>query len=515
MMGRFVMLVVLGLAMALGMPGPADAAKDHLIVAHEDAVKTMDYYQTTARIGITTGYMIWDPLLERSAKDGSLRPHLVTSWKNVNPTTWEFKLRPGVKVHSGNPLTAEAVRFTLEDRILDPKQKSPTLPGWKWVKKVEVVDDLTFRIVTEQPYPLILERLNVLFIYDPKWTKEMVAKNGENFLARNAMGTGPYKFVKFEEGIKIELVRNENYWKKDWPKFKRMTIRFIPEMATRMAELISGGIDACDSILPDQIVSIEQNKTTKIVEVPILRVNFWQFDGDGRAPGTPPALKDVRVRQAVWHAIDREAIIKNVLGGHADLVNIPMNPKQFGADPSIKGLEYNPEKAKTLLKEAGYEKGFTVNLWTYTAITKQVNEAAAGYLEKVGIKLVIKDYVGRVGEMEKVSTAGKTDGLLNMTWGSYNIFDADAIMPYFFMTPEASYCYNNDPELNGWLREARGTLDQKLRKELYFKAQKRIIDRVYWLPFFTQRDIHGCNKNLSYELGPDQVPRYQYATWKE
>jgi peptide/nickel transport system substrate-binding protein len=514
-MGKLIVGIILCGLVALVGAGPAYAAKDHLIVAFEDAVKTMDYYQTTARVGIQTGYMIWDPLLERDAKDGSLHPHLVTSWKNINPTAWEFKLRPDVKFHNGNPLNAEAVRFTLEDRILDPVQKSPTLPGWRWVKKVEVMDDLTFRIITEQPYPLILERLNVLFIYDPKWTKEMVAKNGESYLSRNAMGTGPFKFVKFEEGIKIELVRNENYWKKGWPKFNKMTIRFIPEMATRMAELVSGGIDACDAILPDQIATIEKNKSTKVIEVPILRVNFWQFDGDGRAPGTPPALKDVRVRRAIWQAIDRKAIIQNVLGGHADLVDIPMNPKQFGADTSIKGPEFNPEKAKALLKEAGYENGFTVNLWTYTAITKQVNEAAAGYLEKVGIKAVIKDFVGRVGEMEKLSAASRTDGILNMTWGSYNIFDADAILPYFFLTPEAVYCYNNDSELNLWLREARNTLEQKLRKTLYSKAQKRIVERVYWMPFFTQRDIHGCNKNLSYELGPDQVPRYQYATWKE
>jgi peptide/nickel transport system substrate-binding protein len=88
-------------------------------------------------------------------------------------------------------------------------------------------------------------------------------------------------------------------------------------------------------------------------------------------------------------------------------------------------------------------------------------------------------------------------------------------MPYFFMTPESPYCYNNDAELNGWLRDARYTLDQKLRKTLYAKAQKRIIERVYWMPFFTQRDIHGSNKNLHYDLGPDQVPRYQYATWKD
>jgi peptide/nickel transport system substrate-binding protein len=513
-LGRFMILICFGFFLILVASSPSMAGKDHLIVAFEDSVKTMDYYQTTQRIGVNTGYMMYDPLLKRDPKDGSLHPHLVTEWKIINDTTWEFKLRPGVKFHNGNPLTAESIRFTIEDRVLDPAQKSPTAAGWKWIKKVEVKDDLTFRFITDGPYPALLERLNVLFPYDPRWVKEMVAKNGEAFLSRNTMGTGPFKFVKFIEGNRIELERNENYWDKGYPKFPKMTIRFIPEQSTRIAELISGGIDAAGGILSDQIATVNNSKAAHMIIVPAIRISFWQFDSSGRAPNTPPALKDVRVRRAIWHAIDREAIIKNVLGGNADLVNIPQSPRQFAADTSIKGYEYNPEKAKALLKEAGHEKGLTLSLWTYTAITKMANEAAIGYLERVGIKGVIRDYVGRVGEMEKLCQTSKTEGILNMTWGSYNIFDPDAIMPYFFMSPEAPYDYTNDAELAGWLREARRTLDKQKRRELYAKAQKRIIDQAYWMPFFTTRTMYGVNKNLSLTVGVDEVPRFQYATWK-
>jgi peptide/nickel transport system substrate-binding protein len=206
--GRLSLLISIGLLLILFASSPATAGKDHLMVAMEDSVKTMDYYQTTQRIGVNVGYQIYDPLLKRDPKDGSLHPHLVTEWKNINDTTWEFKLRPGVKFHSGNPLNAESIRFTIEDRVLDPAQKSPNAAGWKWVKKVEVKDDLTFRIITDGPYPPLLERLNVLFPYDPKWVKEMVAKNGEAFLSRNAMGTGPFKFVKFVEGTKTTGTRD-------------------------------------------------------------------------------------------------------------------------------------------------------------------------------------------------------------------------------------------------------------------------------------------------------------------
>jgi peptide/nickel transport system substrate-binding protein len=128
------------------------------------------------------------------------------------------------------------------------------------------------------------------------------------------------------------LVRNDNYWKEGRPKFQKMTIRFIPESVTRLSELFSGGIDDDLYVLPDQVGTVNQSGNAKVNEVPILRLYFWQFDGDGRAPGTPSALKDVRVRRAIWHAIDRETILKNVLAGHVDLVSIPVNPKQSGAD---------------------------------------------------------------------------------------------------------------------------------------------------------------------------------------
>jgi peptide/nickel transport system substrate-binding protein len=508
---RFWLSMFFAVALFLCLAGSVQAAKNHLVVGFEDTVGTMNYYQTTARVDIQTAMMIYDPLLERDPKDGSLHPHLVAEWKIINDTTWEFKLRPGVKFHNGNPLNAECIRFTIEDRILDPKQKSPLLTNWKWIKKVEVIDDLTFRLITDGPYPVVLQRLNFLFPIDPRWTKEMIAKNGEEYLSNNAMGTGPFKFVRFVKGEKIELVRNEQYWKKGFPKFEKMTIRFIPEMSTRLAELIAGGVDIAHAILPDQIPTLEKSKNVKVVEVPILRFFFWAFDGDGRAGERSAPLKDVRVRRAIYHAIDREAIIKNVVNHHADLCNIPMNPLQFGADTSIKGLEYNPEKAKALLKEAGYEKGFTLSLWPILALYKQVDEAAAGYLDKVGIKVEIKDYVGRWPEAAKLLTTGKVDGALTTSWGMFSIYDPDAFWPFFFLTPEGPYVFNTDPELMDWIRQSRQTLDQEKRKGLYKKAQQRIIDRVYMMPWFTERAIHGASKHFSYVLGSDEIPRYQYG----
>ncbi len=494
----------------------AHAGKDHLNVAIQDTLKTMDFYDTSSRVALYSAYMIWDPLLERDPKSGELKPHLVKSWKTPDKNTWEFKIRAGVKFHNGNPLTAESIRFTIEDRILDPERKSPVAGKWKWLKKVEVVDDLTFRFITENPYPLVLQQLNTLFPYDPEWTKAMISKHGEKYLYEHAMGTGPFKLVKYTNGVSTKMVRNEHYWKKGVPAFPEMTIRYIPEMSTRIGELLSGGAD-CVQIDPDQIPVIERSKIGRVVETPILRIFFWQFDSMARAPKTHKALQDVRVRRAIWHAIDRKAIIDNVLSGHADLIDIPLNPRHFGADTSIKGYEYNPEKARALLKEAGYEGGggIKLTLWTVSTLHKQANEAAIGYLGQIGIKAVIRDYIGRYGEVAKLCVGGKTDGAYTMSWGSYNIFDPDSILTYFFMKPEAPFNYTNDEELSNWLKTARNTIDEAKRKDLYYKAQKRIVDQVYWMPFFVQHEIQGANKHFQYDLGVDQIPRWQYGSWKE
>ena len=504
-------IFIMAMVMVAVWPSGALAGKDNIQLALSDVLVGLDYYQTTARVNIQVGYMMFDPLLERDAKTGELRPHLVTSWKVVNPTTWEFKLRTDVKFHNGNPFNAESVRFTVMERILDPAQQSPQRSGFKWIKDVEVIDNNTFRIITEKPYPLVLQRMNVLFPYDPQWIKEMEAKHGKAYLASHAMGTGPFKLVKFVSRDRIELVRNDDYWKKGVPAFPKMTIRTIPEASTRLAELIKGNIDD-GVIVPDMAPAVKKNKNLYVMETPILRVVHFQFDSIGRAPKSPKALQDPRVRRAFWHAIDRKTILKHVLARATSYLNIPINPMAFGADKDMPAPEYDPEKAVALMKEAGSE-GYTATVWVFNTMLVKFVEASMPYLEKINVKLKIRDYVGRYGEFAKVWKGGKCDGITGVSWGSYNIFDADALWSYFFMIPEAPYNYTKDTELSDWLHAARETLDPEKRKELYRKAQKRIIDQAYWMPIWTQHALHAVNKHFQFEFGSDQVPRWQYGKW--
>lgn len=481
--------------------------RDTLKIGFSTKIPALDFYKTTGREPIQIANMIMDSLVSRNPETGKIEPRLARSWKVIDDTTWEFTLQPKVTFHNGNPCTAQAVKFTVEERILSEAQKSPQRGNFKWIKEVQVVDDSKFRLITEKPYPLVLERLDTLFIYDPVYCKQV----GDKVLAEAPMGTGPYRFVKWDRGSQLVLKKNSSYWEKGVPKIENVIIRIIPELSTRLAELLSGGIDFGVYFSPDTWKTMENSKEVEAMEVPILRVSFWQFDVAGRASKSP--VMDRRVRQAVWHAIDRDAIIKEVLQGYGTVLNAPVHPLQFGHDPSIKGYDYNPEKARRLLKEAGYEKGFDLDLWQYRELQNQANQAAMGYLSKVGINVKIHDYRGNLGQLIKLRDAGKVSGIGNYTWGSYNIFDADAILANFFMLSEKK-CYSSDKELDAWLNDARNTLDGERRKQLYSKAQHRIIEEAYWMPFYVVHLIMGRHKDLNITVGRDETIHFNRAYWR-
>ena len=492
----------------LGAAGQALAARDTMNIAFPSKFHTMEPYQTSARQMLQMGYLIWDPLVLRDPDSGKILPHVATSWKTVDDRTWEFKIRSDIKFHDGSPLTSEAIRYTIHDRILDKEKKSPRLSNFKWVKEVEVVDDTTFRIHTHAPYASALERLNTLYIMSPKWG----AAHDFQYIQEHAMGTGPYKWVSWQKGSKVVLQKNENYWLKDVPAIKNVTIKIVPEAATRQAELFSGGVDVALNLLLDQLPAFESQPNYRVLNFPIIRVDFWQFDSRGRAGDSP--VKDVRVRKAIAHAIDRNRIVSKLVKEEGYEVNTPMSPYHFGVDKTAKWYDYDPEKSKKLLADAGYPNGFEIDLWQYSDHQNLPNQAAMQMLSKVGIKINLKDYRGNSQQMGKLRRGGKITGIGNFNWGSYNIFDADAIL-YPFFDMESSNNYSGDEELSKWLNDARNSVDAEMRAALYKKAQDRIIDQVYWMPFFGVKRFYGHHKDLELKAGLDEVPRLQFARWKK
>jgi len=331
-------------------------------------------------------------------------------------------------------------------------------------------------------------------------------------VAEFALGTGPSRFVSWGKGNKLVLEKNPDYWAEGLPKTPHVVIRVIPEQSTRIAELISGGADLVSKLDPDKAALVEKNARTKIMETASHRINFWQFDSMGRAGKTP--LQDKRVRQAIWHAIDRQAIVDTMFQGHAKVINSPLSPFDFGYDGSLRGLPYDPDKSRALLKEAGYGQGLELEIMYYYPIQHQFNSAAMGYLEKVGVKLKLNDYRGNIGQAIKVRDGGKAKDIGNFGWASYMLLDADGTLPIWF-GEGSKKSYTQDAELAQWIEEARFSFDREKRAELYKKAQQRIIEEVYWMPVSTVNTIYGANAKLRLKLPINETVLLKIADWED
>src|SRR3990167_4177448 len=508
-MRAIAVLLTLALA-ALAGAAPAGAApKGRVTVAIASDTPTQDPHMHTARMGIIINQHIFDTLLTRDTTTWKPAPHLAEAVKNVNPLTWELRLRRGVTFHNGEPFNAESVKFSF-DRVLNPEQKSPIRGNFTWIKSVDVVDEHTVRILTTKPYPLIQEILTFgnFGMVPPKYIKE---KGDANF-AKNPVGTGPFKFVEWRKGERTVMEANERYWK-GAPAIKTLTFRVIPEAATQIAELLSGGVDIIRAVPPDQIPAIDRSGTARITATKILRVVYLQLDGDGRAGKTP--LTDVRVRRAINHAVNVDEIMQKVLGGKAVRAATGTNPMAFGFDPAIKPYAYDPQAARKLLAEAGFPNGFEVTLNTYAGSivsVDQVSQATMGYLGKVGIKVKPRHF-SDVGQYLANFRGSKLDGMTLASWGYNSVFDTDAIYYIHFHSGEP-YAYNTSKEMDQWLEAGRSTVDPKQRQELYSRFQRFIVDQAYWVPMYAQFTIEAVSNKLNYEASSDEIMRVYSATWK-
>ena len=189
-----------------------------------------------------------------------------------------------------------------------------------------------------------------------------------------------------------------------------------------------------------------------------------------------------------------------------------MNPLQFGYDPNLKGYEYNPEKARALLKEAGYENGLDMDVWEYMGYQHQSNEAAMGYLGQGRHQGQSQGLPGKHRTIDKTAQRGQTDRSRQLYLGFLQYLRCGCHSSKL-VYDQRSKCYNPDPEIDAWLTEARFSIDPQKRKELYAKAQKKIIEEAYWMPFFIVHTIWGRHKDLEVIVGRDEVPRFQFATW--
>ena len=247
-------------------------------------------------------------------------------------------------------------------------------------------------------------------------------------------------------------------------------------------------------------------KLATVINAPTMRIHYLAMDRAGRS-GKGNPFTNLKVRKAVAHAIDRKSIAKNLVGGASEVIHSACYPTQFGCTQDVPKYDYNPEKAKKYLAEAGYPKGFTTDIYAYRQ--RPFTEAMMGYLGKVGIKTNLK-YM-QYKALRGLVWDNKVP-LQHMTWGSYSVNDVSAITSHFFQGKRDDYC--RDPDVVKWLAEGDQKIDPKVRKAAYKKALSRLQEEACWLPLFSHTKYYAFTKDLDFTPTADEIPRFFTAKWK-
>jgi peptide/nickel transport system substrate-binding protein len=403
-------------------------------------------------------------------------------------------------------LTADDVVYTLTVAS-DPNSKVSTPANYNWIEKAEKTSDLSVRVTLKRPTPAALEYFALVIPIYPKAYREKVGPEG---YAKAPIGAGPYKITRVEPGVSIDFERFEDYWAgspKGKPAIKKISVRFVPDATTEMTELLAGRADWIWNLNPDQFDNVNKLPNLTAVRKESMRVGFMQLDAAGRTGADNPITK-LKVRQAIWHAIDRQAIADKLVTGGSRVPPAPCFPPQFGCDGEAAVLyDYNPEKAKQLLAEAGFPNGFDVELASY--VLPQWGAAVQNYLQAVGIRAKLNQL--QVAALIQRSNAGELRTQLG-SWGSYSINDVSAILPNYFDGGAVDYA--RDAQVTKWLMEGGSSNDPEVRKKAYSAAIHRITEQAYWLPLHTYVTTYGFSKQLDFTPYADELPRFFLAKWK-
>jgi peptide/nickel transport system substrate-binding protein len=495
-------LLVLLVALLLVPPPAMVRAADprgELRVAIPWTPENLDPTMNLSSIRAAIGVSIFDSLVGRD-RDNRIVPELAESWKLLDDTTWQFRLRKGVVFHDGEPFNADAVRFTVQ-RVLDPEQKSPNRANIAEVVRIDVVDDTTVNLVTKQPYAPLLNRLIDFPIVPPRYT----AEKGNQGLALRPVGTGPFKFVSLVKDDQLIVEAFDRHWR-GAPKIGRIVFRPIPEPFTRAAALRNGEVDVITTVPPNLGRDLEKVSGVKVQRVP----STWEIYLGLNALKKP--LSDMRVRQALNYASDVEAIVRNVLDGNGHKLEGPFTPVMFGYDASVKGYTPDLARARKLLAEAGYPDGLDITLdapaGRYQG-DKEIAEALGGQWQKAGFRPKVQ--VAEWGAYFK-RYLGKQfpDAYLLGLGGPMQ--DGDEL--YNLVSSKGRGLYYKNERVDQLFDLGRSTMDPAARRRAYGDLAKTMVEDATWVFLVQQVDIYATRDRVGWTPRADQWLLFQTATLK-
>jgi len=492
------LLACLCAALLCGFAGAAHA-KTFKMALDADPTSLDPHVQLSGGM-LQYSHICFDPLV-RWAKDGSFEPRLAVSWEQIDPLTTRFHLREGVKFHSGNAFTAKDVVWTLE-RL---KQSQDYKFLFELFGPAKAVDDLTVDLVTTQPYGLVLAMATYLFPMDSAFysgvddsgqPKDIITKTGPSFALTNESGTGPFYVTYREHGVKTVFTRFKDYWDTKSPgNVDEMVLTPIKEDATRVAALLSGDVDFISPVPPQDLERIAAHKDLQLVTMSGTRVITFQLNQKRR-----PEFADKRVRMAFEYAVNNAGIVDKIMKGFATVAAQQSPAGYAGHNPEL-APRFDLDKAKALMKEAGYEKGFTVTMIAPNnryVNDEKIAQAVAGMLAKINVKVELKtmpkaqywdEFDAQVADVQMIGWHSDTED-------SANFFE------YLLMCPNketGSGQYNSgnycNADLDALVVAANAEFDPTKRAAMLQQAEKMAYDDAAFVNLHWQNNSWAGRKN--------------------
>ena len=490
--------LILTAALLLGVSLAASAKT--LRMAYDADPVSLDPHEQLSGGTLQLSHMVFDPLIRWDQKM-NFEPRLAESWERLDPHTVRFHLRKDVRFHSGNPFTAKDVEWTFNRLKTSPDFKALLEP----FKPLNVVDDYTIDLVTSDPYPLVLHVATYIFPMDSAFYSNSpdqgaLKKHGDTFASSAASGTGPYTVASRQQGVRVDFKRFDGYWDKQSPgNVDEIVLTPIKEDPTRVAALLSGDVDFIAPVPPNDMARILKHPKVELVTMSGTRIITFQLNQKRR-----PEFKDRRVRQAMVYAVNNEGIVKKIMKDFATTA-AQQSPKGYAGHVESLKPRYDLQKAKQLMKEAGYEQGFSVTMMApnnrYTNDAK-IAEAVVSMLAKLNIKVDLKT-------MPKAQYWPKFDeraaDIMMIGWHS-DTEDSSNFTEFLTMCPNketgmgqynsGNYC---NKEVDSLIKASQSETDPAKRAAMLQKVEQMLHDDAAFIPLHWQNLPWAAAKGVHIE----------------
>lgn len=465
--------------------------KNRLVICISSPIVSLDptnYRDRNTQIVLKN---MFDSLTTRDA-GMKVVPQLAESWRALNDTTWEFKLRRGVKFHNGDDFTAEDAKFTLERVVKEGNLDGKTSPRKSLLgpfSRVKIIDNYTVQIETEKPSPILPLMLTLQEILPKKYMKTV----GSQEFQINPIGTGPFRFVKSEGKESLILERFEDYYGGSPEKppvqlapLKYLIFRVVPVKAERIAMLKKGECDIITHVPSEAVGILKTVPVIKVLSCPATRSYFAEINC------IKPPFNDLRIRFAMNYAVDIQAVVDHILQGHGKALPTVLLPNAFAYNSSLKPYTYNPKLAKKLLNDSGFPEGRSITI-NCIKDDRQFANIIASFLTRVGVKSAI-DIVNN-WRPESYGKNAKWDILVG-SWGNSTLDPVGILVPKFKTGARGNFSGYSNKEVDELFSLAEGTLDPQLRENYYKKVQEIIYKDVPMIFGYAAEGFYGVRERV-------------------